>query len=59
MWKSVRAVVPLEEKAVQMRSYLLSCPVDKVLQIPDDTLLCSLDHEVQILSVEDLYKKGR
>lgn len=54
-----RPVVPLEEKAMMDAVVPPSLtPVDKVLQIPDDTLLCSLDHEILILSIEDLYKKG-
>jgi hypothetical protein len=55
-----RPVVPLDEKAAADEVVPPELtPVDKVLQIPDDTLLCSLDHEIQILSVEDLYQKGR
>ncbi len=54
-----RPVIPLEEKtAADEIAPMELTPVDKVLQIPDDTLLCSLDHEIQILTVQDLYKKG-
>jgi len=54
-----RPVVPVEESSIfeDTVSVPLSS-VEKVLQIPDDGLLCSLDHEIECVDIEVVYKKG-
>jgi hypothetical protein len=52
-----RPVVPVEEgKSLEDRPTPELTPVDKVLLVPDDGLICSLEHEIEIISVEDMYK---
>jgi predicted phage baseplate assembly protein len=54
-----RTVVPVEEKVVLEDAAPVELrPVDKVLQIPEDTLLCSLDHEIETVTIQEIYKKG-
>jgi len=54
-----RRVMPVEENpafdAVQKPEL---SKLDKVLIIPDDGLICSLDHEIEIVTIQDLYQKG-
>jgi predicted phage baseplate assembly protein len=54
-----RRVVPVEEQTVfeEIQPPVLSL-VDKVLQVPEDGLLCSLEHEIEIIKIQDMYKKG-
>jgi predicted phage baseplate assembly protein len=54
-----RSVVPIEEKKLFDDTPAPELfPVDKVLLVPEDGLICSLDHEIEIISVQDMYKKG-
>lgn len=54
-----RTITPVEEKPFYDDITPLPVnQVDKVLQIPDDTLICSLDHEIEIVSIADIYQKG-
>jgi predicted phage baseplate assembly protein len=54
-----RPVVPVEERRDPDGAPELALqPVGKVLEVRADGLLVSLDHEVEIVSVQDLYKKG-
>jgi predicted phage baseplate assembly protein len=54
---SSRPVVPVEEKnSYEDRPAPALTPVDRVLQVPDDGLICSLDHEIEIISIQDMYK---
>ncbi len=56
---SSRPVVPMEEKVIfEDAAPLELTPVDKVLQIPDDALLCSLEHEIETVTIQEIYKKG-
>ena len=55
---SSRPVTPVEESATSAESNLPAQPIDQVLQVPDDTLLCSLNHQIEVMSVQDLYQKG-
>jgi predicted phage baseplate assembly protein len=54
-----RVVVPVEEGTMfddeEPKQYTV---VEKVLRIPDDGLLCSLDHEIEIVSSENMYDDG-
>ncbi|MBI9043732.1 MAG: putative baseplate assembly protein [Anaerolineaceae bacterium] len=55
---SSRSVIPLEEKRLFDDDPVPELTVlDKVLQVPDDGLICSLNHEIEIISIEDMYKK--
>lgn len=54
-----RSVVPVEERSFYEN--LVEIPmtsVDQLLQIPDDTLICSLDHTIEVVSISEIYKKG-
>lgn len=54
-----RPVVPLEEKVVFEEAAAVELtPVDKVLQLPDDALLCSLEHEIETVTIQEIYKKA-
>jgi predicted phage baseplate assembly protein len=55
---SCRKVVPVEEKrGYEDRPEPTLTPVEKVLQVPPDGLLVSLEPEIEIVSIQDLYKK--
>jgi predicted phage baseplate assembly protein len=55
-----RTVVPLEEKArTEETEDAVLTLVEKVLQIPEDGLLCSLEHEIETVGIQDIYKKGQ
>jgi predicted phage baseplate assembly protein len=55
-----RPVVPVEEEAIFDDTPPPPVEaVEKVLRIPDDGLLCSLEHEIEAVSVEDAYEKGK
>jgi hypothetical protein len=53
-----RPVIPIEEKNLfdETPSPELS-KVDNVLMVADDGLLCSLEHEIEIVNIQDIYKK--
>jgi predicted phage baseplate assembly protein len=55
-----RPVVPVEEDSMfdddQSEQFSV---VEKILQIPDDGLLCSLEHEVEIVSMQEMYEDGK
>ena len=54
-----RPVVPVQEKSIFEDTPLPPLtPVDKILRVGDDGLICSLDHEIEIVNIQDLYKKG-
>lgn len=54
-----RKVVPAEEKSIFEDAPVPELSkVENVLIIPDDGLLCSLDHEIEIVNMQDIYKKG-
>jgi hypothetical protein len=55
---SSRTVIPVEERRDEGQEEPPLTAVNKVLPVPADSLLVSLGHEVEILSVQDLYKKG-
>jgi predicted phage baseplate assembly protein len=52
-----RSIVPVEERVLfddQPEPGLT--PVTRVLLVPPDGLLCSLEHEIETVSVQDMYK---
>ena len=55
-----RPVVPVEEQSIfdDLPSLALTA-VQKVLRIPNDGLVCSLQHEIELVSVEDAYAKDQ
>jgi hypothetical protein len=54
-----RSVIPVEETWMYDEAPKPELfKVENVLMVPDDGLLCSLDHEVEIVNIQDLYKKG-
>ena len=54
-----RTVIPVEEKWMYDEAPKPELKkVENVLMVPDDSLLCSLDHEVEIVNIQDLYQKG-
>ena len=54
-----RAIVPVEENSMFEDGHSAPLtPVAKILQIPDDGLICSLEHEVEIASIQDMYENG-
>lgn len=56
---SSRPVAPVEEKALfEDAPPLPLSSVDKVLRVPADGLICSLEHEIEVVSMEDAYGKG-
>jgi len=56
---SSRKVVPVEEKSIFDDTPVPELTrVNNVLMVPEDGLLCSLDHEIEIVNMQDIYKKG-
>jgi predicted phage baseplate assembly protein len=54
-----RTIVPIEETWLYDETPTPDLsPVENVLMVPDDGLLCSLDHEIEIVNIQDVYKKG-
>ena len=54
-----RPVIPVEEGSMFDDGHSAPLtPVEKILQIPDDGLLCSLEHEVEIANIQDMYENG-
>jgi len=54
-----RPVVPVEEtQKFEDATPLELALVDKVLQVPNDGVLCSLGHEIECVDIEVVYKKG-
>jgi predicted phage baseplate assembly protein len=52
-----RPVVPVEERELfEDRPEPELVPVNRVLKVPPDGLICSLDHEIETVSVEDMYR---
>lgn len=54
-----RPVIPAEENA--MFDDTPSSPLtrlEKVLRVPEDGLICSLEHEIETISLQDLYTDG-
>ena len=57
---SSRPVVPVEEGSyLDEKPDLPLTPVDKVLPIPADGLVCSLEHEIELVSIEIAYGKDK
>jgi predicted phage baseplate assembly protein len=55
-----RPVVPVEEKKYFDDEPVPALkPVKKVLNLPEDGLLCSLQHQIELVSVEDAYAKDK
>lgn len=55
-----RSVVPIEEKNIfDDESPVALTAVQKVVRIPSDGLICSLQHEIELVSVEDAYAKDQ
>ena len=49
-----RPVVPVEEKSLFEETIQVPLtPVDKMLKVPVDGLLCSLDHQIDILGIQE------
>jgi predicted phage baseplate assembly protein len=56
---SSRPVIPAEEESMfDDVPDVEWTPVEKVLQVPKDGLICSLDHEIETLSVQDMYQEA-
>ena len=56
---SSRPVIPAEEDSVFDDSPGAALtPVEKVLQIPQDGLICSLEHEIETISIQDMYEEA-
>jgi len=56
---SSRPVIPAEEDSMfDDTPEAALTPFEKVLQIPKDGLICSLDHEIETLSVQDMYQEA-
>lgn len=56
---SYRVIVPIEEKSIfEEISAAPLTAVDKVLRIPPDGLICSLEHEIETTTIETAYEKG-
>lgn len=54
-----RRVIPVEEKlGLESEREPELVKVDKVLVIPEDGLVCSLEHEIETVNIQSLYKKG-
>ena len=55
-----RPVIPAEENSMfdDEPSTPLT-PVTKVLQVPEDGLICSLEHEIETLSIQEMYEEGK
>lgn len=55
-----RPVVPVEEQSIfDDVSPAPLTKIEKVLPISDDGLVCSLIHQIQVISAEEAYEKGR
>jgi predicted phage baseplate assembly protein len=55
-----RPVVPMEESAMfDEEPTAPLTTVEKVLQIPEDGLICSLDHEVETITIQEMYEDGQ
>jgi predicted phage baseplate assembly protein len=56
---SYRTIVPVEEKSLfdEVSTAPLT-PIEKVLRIPPDGLVCSLEHEIETTTIESAYEKG-
>jgi len=55
-----RPVIPTEENSMfddELSTPLT--PVPKVLQVPEDGLICSLEHEIETLSIQEMYEEGK
>lgn len=53
-----RVVVPVEERSIFEDSEPAPLtPVEKVLRVPPDGLICSLNHQIEITSIESAYGK--
>lgn len=57
---SYRPIVPVEEKSVfdEISTAPLT-EIDNVLNIPPDGLICSLEHEIEITTIENAHGKGK
>ena len=53
-----RPVVPMEENSIFDDSPEELSVVDRVLRIPEDGLLCSLDHEIEIVEFSEMEKEN-
>lgn len=54
-----RSVVPVEESSIFDDGEATPLtPVTKILHIPDDGLICSLEHDVEAVNVQDMYENG-
>ena len=52
-----RAVVPVEEDSIfEDDTPKELAHVEKVLRLPDDGLICSLTHNIEIVDIEEMYK---
>jgi predicted phage baseplate assembly protein len=57
---SYREVVPVEERSIfEDHSQAPLKPIEKILRIPPDGLVCSLEHEIEATSMEAAYGKGQ
>lgn len=55
-----RDVVPLEERSIfEDNEEAPLKPVEKILRLPVDALICSLEHEIETTSMENAYGKGQ
>jgi predicted phage baseplate assembly protein len=54
-----RPVVPSEEDSMFADEPAVPLePVTKILPVPDEGLICSLEHEIETLSVQEMYDEG-
>lgn len=57
---SYRDVVPVEERSIfEDNEEAPLKPVEKLLRIPADGLVCSLEHEIEVTTMETAYEKGQ
>jgi len=57
---SYRDIVPIEERSIFEDDEAAPLkPVEKILRIPPDGLVCSLEHEIEATSMETAYGKGQ
>lgn len=57
---SYRDVVPVEERSIFEESDEAPLkPIAKILRVPPDGLICSLEHEIETTSMENAYEKGQ
>jgi predicted phage baseplate assembly protein len=55
-----RPVVPVEESSMfDEEPTVPHTTVEKVLQIPEDGLLCSLEHEIETITIQEMYEDGK